>query len=103
MRRKLSTPINAVFRFADKQSGFIAYLKEKYSDYSVYRTIGYIQSHLVCDAVKLHTGSELIYEVTDKKRVNQIHRTVHNSEQDLRLHNVYSSAVHRYLQYISSV
>ena len=100
MRKALKAPTNAVYRFADKQSGFIAYLKAKYSEYSVYRTIGYIQSQLVCNAVKKHTGLELIYDVKDLEQVHLIYRTVHSSEQDIRLHKVYSAAVNRYLRYL---
>ena len=100
MRRKSYTPVNAVYRFADMQAGFLDYLKKHYSEYSVYRTIGYVQSQLVCNAVKEHTGKDLIYEVKDEKSILIIYRTVHNSEQDIRLHKVYSAAVNRYLRYL---
>ena len=101
MRRKLNPPIKSVYRFADKQVGFIAYLKERYSEYSIYRTIGYIQSPLVSNVVKQLTGKELIYDVMDVDSILKIYRTVHKSEQDIRLHKVYSASVNRYLRYIS--
>lgn len=100
MRRKLNAPVNAVYRFADLQAGFIEYLKKHYSEYSIYRTIGYVQSQLVCNAVREHTDKKLIYEVKDVKSVILIYRSVHNSDQDIRLHKVYSAAVNRYLRYL---
>lgn len=103
MRRKLKAPVNAVFRFADKQESFIAYLKTKYSDYSVYRTIGYLQSPLVCIAVKQHTRCEWIFEVKDAASISKIYNTVHKSEQNIRLHKVYSAAVNRYIRYLQQI
>lgn len=103
MRRKLGAPVNAVFRYADMQAGFIDYLKKHYSDYSIYRTIGYVQSPLVCNAVKEFTGKELIYEVKDERSLLCIYKSVHMSEQDIRLHKVYSAAVNRYMRYLQQI
>lgn len=101
MAKRQFTPINSVYRFADKQNGFIRYLKEKYTDYSVYRTIGYIQSSLVSEYVKSITGESIIYDVKDVELLRSIVNKIRNTEKDAKLHKVYSSAVNRYINFLS--
>lgn len=103
MARRQSTPINSVYRFADKQSGFLQYLKNRYGEYSVYRTIGYVQSSFVTEYVKSVTGESIIYDVKTVELLRSITTKIRNSERDIKLHKVYSSAVNRYIKYLSSL
>jgi hypothetical protein len=100
MKRKYY-PINSVFRFGVKQADFIEYLKPNYSDYSIYRTLGYIQSGLVSLTVREISEKECIYDVTDIELLNQILARVKNDARNIRLHKVYSAAIHRYIRYVS--
>lgn len=101
MTKRQFTPINSVYRFADKQSGFVKYLEKRYTAYSVYRTIGYVQSSLVSEYVKSVSGENIIYDVKDLERLRSIAAKIRNSEKDIKLHKVYSSAVNRYINFLS--
>jgi hypothetical protein len=103
MAKRLYTPKNSVYRFAEKQSGFVQYLKNRYSEYSVYRTIGYVQSSYVTEYVKSVTGESIIYDVKTVELLRNIAVKIRNSERDVKLHKVYSSAVNRYINYLSSL
>jgi len=99
MRTNKYQPSNSVFRFGQKQAGFIDFLKPNYSEYSIYRTLGYVQSVLVTNIVKEIAGVDCIYDVKDLEHLDKIVKRVRKEDQNTRLHKVYSAAVHRYIRY----
>lgn len=95
-------PKNSVYRFGTKQAKFIDYLNSKYSEYSVYRTIGYVQSEFVRTILKDNTGEDCIYDVTDVATLKHISSLIRNNEKDIKLHKVYSSALNRYIIFLQN-
>lgn len=102
MAKRLYQPKNTVYRFGEKQNHFISYLQSKYSDYSVYRTIGYVQSKFICEIVKQVTDKDIVYDVTNIDFLNKIMDIVRASEKDLKSHKMYSSAVNRYISFLTN-
>ena len=96
-------PSNSVFRFGQKQAGFIEFLKPNYSEYSIYRTLGYVQSVLVTNIVKEVAGKDCIYDVKDLEQLERIYKRIRNEDQNARLHKVYSAAVHRYIRFVGNI
>lgn len=102
MKKRNYIPRNSVYRFGLKQAEYRAYLNNKYSEYSTYRALGYVQSVLVSNIVKDIAKEDVIYDVSNIDDLFKIARAVRNTKPDKRLHNVYSSAVIRYIGFVSS-
>ena len=101
MRTSKYQPKNSVYRFGAKQAKFIEYLNSKYPEYSVYRTIGYVQSNFVSNILRANTDALYIYDNDDVRILKHIFVLVRNDERDIKLHKVYSSAVNRYINFLS--
>lgn len=73
-----------------------------YSDYSIYRCIGYLQSPFVRSIVRDVAETDAITDIEDVNLAETIRRRISLQEQDLRLHHVYSSAVGRYIKFLQA-
>ena len=80
---------------------FRMFLLKHYSEYTAYRTQSYLHSALVRSILNNYANTQNVYEISDVKLLNKVKEAIRQTEQDLKSHKMYSSAIGRYINYLS--